>query len=625
MFASVGQRQQVFGYVMQEETLVDVLTVREALAFSASLRGTCSRNDIAFSVEAMMAELGLDHVADSRIGSVKTFRGISGGEKKRVAIGMELMAGPPVLLLDEPTTGLDAAAAAAVMRTLTNLVKRRRTLVICTLHQPRAEIFQSFGKVLLLRPLSVDVAVDSNVVLCTPPKNCRNILLSSATSASSSSAIIRSTLDTRTGVNVADILLDLVAAGHSFDEYGIDGRVGVFGVVNDATNNNDDDLGNVPRIRRSSFDVEEPGMDNQIGDMAGETRTQLCCTSVLRWMVTCLGEGKSAVTSYLCCTSAHAMTPWELSHGSRRRGGDGSSMDARCYRACGCWWHFGVLLRLEATRIVRSPASLLVHAFVGVFMGIFMGFLYANMQPDTDGVWNRLMGLFSITSLFALLGLSAIGTWQDDRLRFLRERASGYYGTIPYYLSKWMVDAVALRFLPVCLFVMCSYALVGWSVRFETAFVNSDAFYNASGCNGPVGNAGTCGKDPLAVDGDDFGAWGRSWWLQIMSFSLAALSSANIASFVSAFTASARVANFATVLIILFCLMFSGALVSISSMGGALKFFSSMSPFAFTLEAINIGTFQNQCFLFNPTTMESLFSGSKKALACTEVPGCESL
>lgn len=228
MFASVGQRQQVFGYVMQEETLVDVLTVREALAFSASLRGTCSRNDIAFSVEAMMAELGLDHVADSRIGSVKTFRGISGGEKKRVAIGMELMAGPPVLLLDEPTTGLDAAAAAAVMRTLTNLVKRRRTLVICTLHQPRAEIFQSFGKVLLLRPLSVDVAVDSNVVLCTPPKNCRNILLSSATSASSSSAIIRSTLDTRTGVNVADILLDLVAAGHSFDEYGIDGRVGGF-------------------------------------------------------------------------------------------------------------------------------------------------------------------------------------------------------------------------------------------------------------------------------------------------------------------------------------------------------------------------------------------------------------
>ena len=64
-------------------------------------------------------------------------------------------------------------------------------MVICTLHQPRAEIFQSFGKVLLLRPLSVDVAVDSNVVLCTPPKNCRNILLSSATSASSSSTYPR--------------------------------------------------------------------------------------------------------------------------------------------------------------------------------------------------------------------------------------------------------------------------------------------------------------------------------------------------------------------------------------------------------------------------------------------------
>ena len=54
-------------------------------------------------MKAVLTELGLSHVADSQIGSV-TFRGISGGEKKRVSIGMELMACPPVLLLDEPTT-----------------------------------------------------------------------------------------------------------------------------------------------------------------------------------------------------------------------------------------------------------------------------------------------------------------------------------------------------------------------------------------------------------------------------------------------------------------------------------------------------------------------------------------
>ena len=104
IFSGLSQRVSVFGYVMQEETLIDVLTVRESLEFSASLRlkgGNATREQIAATVKDVLNDLALMHVANNKIGSSITFRGISGGERKRVAIGMELCAEPPVLLLDD--------------------------------------------------------------------------------------------------------------------------------------------------------------------------------------------------------------------------------------------------------------------------------------------------------------------------------------------------------------------------------------------------------------------------------------------------------------------------------------------------------------------------------------------
>jgi hypothetical protein len=100
-------------------------------------------------VERVIHQLGLTEVADHYIGSVDK-RGLSGGEKKRVAIGIELVVDPPVLLLDEPTTGLDASNAKSVMEVLTNLVLQHQRIVICTVHQPRSEIFFKLGGVTLL-------------------------------------------------------------------------------------------------------------------------------------------------------------------------------------------------------------------------------------------------------------------------------------------------------------------------------------------------------------------------------------------------------------------------------------------------------------------------------------------
>ena len=95
------------GYVVQDDIVSGTLTVRENLAFSANLRlpqeTTKEQKDAI--IQLVIGQLGLEKCADSRVGT-EFSRGISGGERKRTNIGMELVLSPSILFLDEPTTGI---------------------------------------------------------------------------------------------------------------------------------------------------------------------------------------------------------------------------------------------------------------------------------------------------------------------------------------------------------------------------------------------------------------------------------------------------------------------------------------------------------------------------------------
>ena len=96
----------MIGYVVQDDIVSGTLTVRENLMFSANVRlpyGT-SLEEREERVERTIQELGLESCADTRIGT-EFLRGVSGGERKRTCIGMELVLKPRILFLDEPTTG----------------------------------------------------------------------------------------------------------------------------------------------------------------------------------------------------------------------------------------------------------------------------------------------------------------------------------------------------------------------------------------------------------------------------------------------------------------------------------------------------------------------------------------
>ncbi|KAF6002878.1 hypothetical protein F1559_000038 [Cyanidiococcus yangmingshanensis] len=142
--------RRIAGFVEQEDRMFAELTVREQLEISARCRLPASMplEQKMRRVDQVIYELGLSKVADTKVGSFES-RGISGGERKRVSIGIELVTNPPLLLLDEPTSGLDSFHAQAVMLTMLRLAREGRT-IIATIHQPRSQIFQMFDDLLLL-------------------------------------------------------------------------------------------------------------------------------------------------------------------------------------------------------------------------------------------------------------------------------------------------------------------------------------------------------------------------------------------------------------------------------------------------------------------------------------------
>ena len=189
--AELEQLRSRLGFVPQDDTVREALTTYENLRLSAQLRlphGTSSARIEALTRE-VIEMLGLQSVRDSVVGSAEV-RGISGGQRKRVNIGLELAADPLALFLDEPTSGLDASTSELVLAALRKLSRRGRTIV-AVLHQPRYSMFAILDKLLLL-------GVGGRTLFCGPPLKVVPYLSSIGYAM-------------RYGENPADFMLDVVS------------------------------------------------------------------------------------------------------------------------------------------------------------------------------------------------------------------------------------------------------------------------------------------------------------------------------------------------------------------------------------------------------------------------------
>ncbi len=134
---------------MQDDVLFATFTVREALRFAARLKLKVSEEEQDQLVEKIIHELGMSHISTSQIGDFRR-KVLSGGERKRVSIGVELVSDPSVILLDEPTSGLDSFKAQSICMLLHNLARTKGKTIVSTIHQPSSEAFFYFDRLILM-------------------------------------------------------------------------------------------------------------------------------------------------------------------------------------------------------------------------------------------------------------------------------------------------------------------------------------------------------------------------------------------------------------------------------------------------------------------------------------------
>ncbi len=530
-YPTMSSRRRAFGYVLQDDSsLPSFLTVKEAIQFSANLRLPSNLTQSArdAKVDKVISQLGLSKVRNSYIGEIGS-TGISGGERRRVSIGMELVVEPKVLLLDEPTSGLDAAAALKVVTVLTNLVTRGECLVIATIHQPRPDIYATFGRVLLLS--------GGVVAYEGPPLEIVDFLNSMGHTCP-------------TNVNIADFALDIVPA--------------------------------LIRTEGSFNNVET------------EIATRLSGTPVLQKNM----ENKS------------------------------------CFRS------FYYLTGFERKRICRSPHLILAHLLLSIVMGSVVGIVYYNMRNDLKGTLNRLFSLFTIMTFCALMGTSAVSLIQgNEKIRFLRERASGYYSTMSFLATKIILDDFFMRLIPSIVFSLIAYNLINYSkVWKEGDFYNvtSSKILPGSVCstsNMPFQRAGSClnvFENSVAKSGTTevelkaSMAFYRSLPVFGGLLFLTSTIASNICTTVGVLTNTNRVGTFVSVLLILLFTMFSGALINNNLLHDGSWLFGWLryvSPFEYVLEGLLIGQMQGQCFLFDPKTAVSSIGTDDTAVVCAEIAG----
>ncbi|KAJ3676924.1 hypothetical protein LUZ60_002648 [Juncus effusus] len=150
-----GRRQKLaFGtsaYVTQDDVLMTTLTVKEVVYYSARLQlpDSMSLTEKKTRAEETIKEMGLTGSMDTRIGGW-AHKGISGGQKRRVSICMEILTRPELLFLDEPTSGLDSAASYHVMSRIAKLARREGMTIVSAIHQPSSEVFELFHGLCLL-------------------------------------------------------------------------------------------------------------------------------------------------------------------------------------------------------------------------------------------------------------------------------------------------------------------------------------------------------------------------------------------------------------------------------------------------------------------------------------------
>ncbi|KAJ3213671.1 hypothetical protein HDU67_002592 [Dinochytrium kinnereticum] len=443
------------GFVDQDDLLMPTLTVRETLMFSATLRlpESIPIAEKRERVDEILSTLGLSQIADSLVGGGGR-RGISGGEKRRVSIGVELVTSPSVLLLDEPTSGLDSFNAFAVVKTLVDLSRQQGKTVIFTIHQPRSDLFTLFDDLLVLS--------SGSVLYCGPGPDVTRHLKEIGSPCPE-------------GYNVADHLLDLAMVGVGGTLQTVPSPNGTLSVNGASAGLRSRSTGSSQRL--STVDEKHEAKTSSVGvNNTVMVQTTVTTTAPLtryesdadntggRTIYAPSGAPSIADPTSVAVGAPAVLTQSRPASASPTEGEIpvGSVGIGKSYEV-GFMTQLSALTTRAAKNLYRNVGLLLSHMVLAVVLGVFVGMLYFRSGNSLGGIQNRLGSLVFLLALLGFSGISAIGSFASERAIYIRERAAGFYGTLPLFFTKLIFDTFALRVVPAFIMGTIVFALIGLS------------------------------------------------------------------------------------------------------------------------------------------------------------------
>jgi len=373
-------------------------------------------------VSSLLADLNLTKVKKSRVGTTLN-RGISGGERRRLSIAVEMVTGPKIVFLDEPTTGLDSHNALRVMTSLKNLCRKHHVTIVCTVHQPRSNIFHLFDNVLLLDG-------GRTVYYGKNPVSYFSTL----------------GLDCPHYMNPADFLLDIILQAE--DETTEDN-------INIQNTNSLKNFGNISAAQ-PLLSIEEPStsiLDMDLYDDDSSAANRLESNQPV-YTADELKEKFVASSTY--------EELMELLEKKDCHIGTLKNLDKRKVPRVSKFTQMRVLLSRTWRTNIRDSNVIYVRTFAAIFISLLVGIIFFQLPDDSSSNANRLNSILFLMCVFSLFCLPAISKFIEERLVYTREHASGYYSTLPYWISNFLCE------LPILLVTVLIYGSISyWMVGFE--------------------------------------------------------------------------------------------------------------------------------------------------------------
>ncbi|XP_046776170.1 broad substrate specificity ATP-binding cassette transporter ABCG2 isoform X1 [Gallus gallus] len=390
----------ISGYVVQDDVVMGTMTVRENLHFSAALRlpSSISFQEKEERVTQIIGELGLSKVADAKVGT-ELIRGVSGGERKRTNIGMELITEPPVLFLDEPTTGLDASTANAVLILLKKLSRRGRTIIF-SIHQPRYSIFKLFdsltllalGKVLYHGPAKQALEYFSSIGYECEPFN-----------------------------NPADFFLDIIN-------------------------------GDSTAVAASKEDHKPADTGKEASNENGRVEENMSIS-----VVDTLHQ--KYLNSSLYESTKEALGKVEREQGRKKKV---SKKGHEITYANGFFTQLYWVSKRSLKNLIRNPQASIAQIAVTVILALVVGAIFFGVKLDESGIQNRVGSLFFVTTNQCFSSVSAIELFIRDKKLFVHQYTSGYYRVSAYFLALMLGDLLPMRTAPAIIFSCITYWMIGF-------------------------------------------------------------------------------------------------------------------------------------------------------------------